>query len=262
MKKIKVLSFVMRKMIMVNRGLFLLFICVLTHQTNAQTYFRSKYIFKSSKFQMFRKKSDDASKSIADGQSRLVGNIISHKSDTLVIRFWDILNTTKHPDRFQGASNSINSGDNGKDFYYQFSGNKMKVPFSFRMLAAANIPFKVGLKDDKVTADFLNFGVSHFWIRGRTKFYSNEFVPTRDRYVGIGPYVGLSSIDDPDSEDNQFGLSYGVNAIISAYDLNFVIAFGADTGFKSNTNSVQPYLGFGIGFKLLEITTPKDQSQD
>lgn len=237
-----------------------LFFISFTQSGNAQSYFRSCYRFKSAKFETFIGKENGFEKSLATNQRKLLGNIIGQNSDTLLIRFWDIINTEKYPDRFKGSTNFINSADNEKDFYYVLTDYKVSVPFRFRMLTATNIPFKVALNDKKLTTDFLNFGISYFWVWGKTNFYKNDFVPTRDWYVGLGPYVGLSSIDDPNSEDDQFGLSFGANAIFSIYDLNFLIALGADQGFKANTNELMPYVGFGIGFKMVEITTPKDQT--
>jgi hypothetical protein len=197
----------------------------------------------------------------------LKGVITGRSGDTLKIRFWDILhNSITAPDPYYQSATIINSQDNGREFLYIISSTewiddvKFKIPFRFRTITATNIPFRVGLKGSKkIKADFLNANVSYFWIWGQTKFYKKKYIKERDSYFGLGPFVGLSSIDDPSSDDDQFGASYGVNFIYSVYDLNLVLALGADNGFKRETNHFQPYLGFGIGFKIVEITSPKDQ---
>lgn len=201
-------------------------------------------------------------KSIA---GKLKGIIKERSGDTLFIKFWDITNES---DSFKTTGNFVNENNNGKDFIFIIDSMKydtsiwakgkfLDIPFRFNQFMATNLPFRVLTKSGNLESDFLNANIAYQFVSGSTRIFDSEFVEPRNRYFAYGPYLGLSSIDNPDTQKKEFGLNYGINAVVSKQGLNIIIAYGFQNGFKTGTKEVQPYLGFGIGFELVETFNPE-----
>ena len=152
-------------------------------------------------------------------------------------------------------------------------GNYAMIKFNYyhRQLTATNIPVILNMTDYKknnpgqIQANPLNANLTHLWVIGRTKIYQSKFVASRASCWGLGPFVGFSIVDSPskdttnlhNSQNNKIiGLNYGGNIIYSVYKLNFIFAFGAESEFYTRNNHFQPYLGFGLGFKLIDLMDP------
>ncbi|MFD2585034.1 hypothetical protein ACFSR6_21230 [Pedobacter vanadiisoli] len=193
--------------------------------------------------------------------NKLIGVIKERNKDSLFVHFWDI---TKN---VSSTNNIITSEDNGSDYVIEvkkWNGNRshLDLPYRFVQLMATNIPFRVLTKSGNLESEFLNANVSLVWVKGKTRLFKSEFVEPRNRYWALGPYFGLTAIDGSDTEKKQFGLNYGVNVMAGIQGINIIAAYGFQNGFKSDTKSIQPYFGFGIGFKLLEAFSPQIKNKD
>ena len=139
---------------------------------------------------------------------KLKGVIDFRESDTLYIHFWNITGGPTLP------ATCITAMDNGNDFTYQISWNRkgnFKIPFSYRILTATDIPFKYDFITKKTKADFLNFNLAYLFIFGRTKVFQNNDIKPRNFHFGIGPFCGITSIEDTTQSLKQFGVTYGVS---------------------------------------------------
>jgi hypothetical protein len=198
--------------------------------------------------------------------SKLKGTT-TRNGDTLFINFWDI----QKPDPKASISQFVNIDDNGKDFAFVitkwqtspfFKGEFFDVPFRFRQFMATNLPFRILTKSGDLESDFLNANVAYMYVAGHTRLFKSQFIENRNRYFAYGPYLGLSSIDNGVSGKKEFGINYGANAAIGLQGFNITVAYGFQQGFKEGTKDVQPYIGLGIGFKLLETFTPEIKKKE
>lgn len=189
-------------------------------------------------------------------------------NDTLLIRFWDI---TNEPATFTSNAAIVNSNNNGQDFIfvinptYWTTHRVLQIPYRTWQFTATNLPFRILTKSGDLEAEFLNANVSFIKTFGHTKIYQSEFVEPRNWSLSVGPYLGLTAIDDPSAtNDNkkEFGLNYGLNGIYAVQNFNITAAFGFQNGFREQTKSVQPYIGFGVGFKLVEFFTPEIKEKE
>jgi len=192
---------------------------------------------------------------------KLIGTVKERHKDSLFINLWDITKDVS------SGKNIITSKDNGSDYVIEiakWSGIKphFDLPYRFVQLMATNIPFRVLTKSGNLESEFLNANVSSVWVRGKTRIFKSEFVVPRNRYWAFGPYFGLTSIDGSEPEKKQFGLNYGVNIMFGIQGINIIGAYGFQNGFKADTKSLQPYFGFGIGFKLLDAFSPEIKNKD
>lgn len=136
------------------------------------------------------------------------------------------------------------------------------IPFKQQQFTATNIPFRVKFRDSvTLQSEFLNVNVTYLWMWGKTRFYQSKFVTERNRSFAIGPFLGLSTLENPATEKDEFGLNYGINMMFSVNKLHFVIAGGAENGFKKETKRLHPYIGFGMGFKLVEMFEPEIEKE-
>jgi hypothetical protein len=227
-------------------------------------------IFKDRKVKV----ADSTEKSIA---KKLKGIIKWRDKHRLLIRFWDIQNENSK-DKYKGNDSIVNSDDNKKDFVYVIDTTKWKrsvkffgllpsnkcfdIPFRFNQFMATSIPFRIMLDSGDNQASFLNANMAYLFVFGSTRIYESEFVMPRNRYWAIGPYLGLSSLENPVTDKEEFALTYGANVVGSIHGLNLTVAFGGQNGFKNETNEVKYYIGFGIGFKLFETYTPEIKNKD
>lgn len=281
--------------------LFTISVCLFSMSVVAQQDFRYGYLFKKSKLQDGGKwfLVGDTSKTILDTiggfkfssdsilitkkvkiqkQTRtsklmatesLKGIITERNQDTLFIKFWDI---TGKNDSWKGNAKYINSTDNGEDYMYVIDstgwksrkrgGRYFDLPFRFQQFTATSLPFRVLTKTGTLESDFLNANVAYLLFGGRTRIYKSEFVNPRNRYWGGGIYAGLSSIDNTETSKKEFGLNYGANIVFAFQNLNLIAAYGFQNGFKTATKEIQPYIGFGIGFKLVETFTPEIKNKE
>jgi len=215
-------------------------------------------------------------------KTQLKGVISSRNNDTLFINFWNITDSIgyKNSTVLGRKVKLIDSVDNGNDFAfvvreedwkqcivrfckkkYALSYPHFDVPYHYGQLIATSIPFRVIKGDDKkskLESEFLNANVSYIWAWGITRFYKSEFVPPRNFcMVGIGPFFGLTAIDIDSNKKSSFGINYGLNVMAGLQNVNFVIAVGAQNGFQKGAG-FEPYIGFGIGYKLIgEIFSPE-----
>lgn len=196
--------------------------------------------------------------------SKLKGVVKERNRDTLFVKFWNITQDAV----LSQKTNIITSAENDKDFAYvikTWKGRKphFDLPYKYGQLLATNIPFRILTKSGNVESDFLNANASYVFVWGKTRVFKSEFVENRNSYFAIGPFVGLSSIDNPiDDKKKEFGLNYGVNLVGGFRGLNLIVAYGFQNGFKTETKKNQPYLGFGIGFNLLETFSPEIKNKE
>jgi hypothetical protein len=197
--------------------------------------------------------------------SNLKGTISKRSGDTLFINFWKIV---KESSNKSAALNIVNIKNSENDFIFVINdtsyvkGKYFNIPYRMGQFTATSLPFRVLLKGGKLESDFLNANVAYFSIKGRTKIFRNKLIKARNSFWGLGPYLGLSAIDNEETKNKEFGLNYGGSYIRSIQGLNLTVALGAQNGFKEGTRSVKPYLGFGIGFKLVEIFSPEIKDKD
>lgn len=206
-----------------------------------------------------------ASRKIANNKLR--GIISSRNDDTLFIKFWKF-----SKDSFKGSKIYVNSADEGR-YAFKINSSSWKktcitnslyftIPFRVDQLMATNLPFRVLINSNRLESDFLNANASFQFIYGKVRIYQSEFMKPRVRFFSWGPYLGLSAIDNPATLQKEFGVNFGLNIMYSIHGLNFILANGVQKGFKYGTNSYEPYLGFGIGFKLVEIFSPEIKTSD
>lgn len=190
--------------------------------------------------------------------------IISKKSeDSIFIRFWKIkdnsINTNINADTT--FINNSNTGDKKKYVFVidttKYTARSFDIPFRFWQFMATSIPFRAFSETGKLEGDFLNANATFVKVSGHTRFYRSTFVKPRNRYFAYGPFLGLSTIENPITKEDEFGINYGVNCIFAVHGLNIIVAYGFENGFKTETNDINGYLGFGIGFKLFETFNPE-----
>jgi hypothetical protein len=203
---------------------------------------------------------------------QLKGTITQRNKDSVFIKFWNITDNSPFKAR-PDYSNFVNQTGNGEDFVYAIDSGGWKTarlskgkvfdfPFRFQQITATNLPFRVLTKTGDLESDFLNANASYLFVSGSTRIFKSEFIKPRNRYFAWGPYLGLSSIDNPQTSNKEFGLNYGLNGVFGFQAFNFTTAFGFQNGFKTDTKQLQPYIGFGIGFKLLETFSPEIKNKD
>ncbi len=184
----------------------------------------------------------------------LLGVIDRRTGDKLYIHFYDIINSIAAAP----AATYVDLTDNGKSFEYTITnwkkGKKFNVPFKYKMLTATSLPFRINFSTGDTEAEFLNFNAAFLWVNGRTKFFKNEDIDPRNFQFGFGPYLGLINI--PLNDKNEFGITYGATVLFSVHKINLVGAFGLSNGFSKETKPTVSYLGFGIGFNLVELYDP------
>jgi hypothetical protein len=193
---------------------------------------------------------------------RLLGSITKRNEDSVFIKFWPIVN-----DPFKDQKNLVNTSSADSNFVYvikKWKGSKAKFdfPFKFNQLMATNLPFRVLTKTGDLESEFLNANISLQHVRGSNRIYKSVLMSPRSRYYAVGPYVGLSAIDNPVTTKKEFGLNAGVNLVLGLQSLNLTVAYGFQKGFKTGTKDIQPYIGFGIGFDLLETFIPEIKSEE
>lgn len=184
-----------------------------------------------------------------------VGRITKRSGDTLFIEFWQITGTGPIDETLY----------NDKEFIYlldnSWINNRFRVPFRYRMMTAANLPFRITFNNGKLNADFLNFNVTYMFMRGKTTFFKQEFIKPRYRQFGLGPFLGMTSINDSEDELKEFGVAYGINAVISIIqDFNITVAFGFENGF-TNSNQNTSFVGIGLGYKLVDLYDPRPNEE-
>lgn len=186
-------------------------------------------------------------------------------ADSLFIRFWDIKN---EPVALTANTSIVNSTNNGQDFVfvisptYWNSHRSLQIPYRTFQFTATNLPFRILTKSGGLESEFLNANVSYIKTFGHTKIYKSEFIEPRNWSLSVGPYIGLSAIDNTLTDKKEFGLNYGLNGIYTVQNFNITAALGLQNGFKEGTKSLEPYIGFGIGFKLIELFTPEIKEQE
>lgn len=197
------------------------------------------------------------------------GIITKYSNDSIYIKFWRFKGATSQNNKDVNMTflDSTNTGDTINYVYHikkwgNYKKRSTDIPFRFWQFMATSIPFRSFTKTGKLEGDFLNANATFVKVSGHTRFYKSSFVKPRNRYFAYGPFLGLSTIENPVTSKDEFGLNYGVNIIGSIHGLNIIAAYGFENGFKSETNSVNPYFGFGIGFKLLDTFNPEIKTGD
>lgn len=193
------------------------------------------------------------------------------KLDTFFVKLWPVKTTTglgtSDSQRKILPSNSIISqnpkGDNKyiiivKD-YHAASNTKIDIPFRTWQLTEVTIPLRYNPSTKKMSSEFLNANMSYSYIWGKTRFYENEFVKPRDRYIGLGGFAGLGMTKNSLDED-EVGVLYGANVILSAFNINFLFAYGFESAIGKNSKTSN-YIGFGVGFDLFKLSGVKKGSE-
>ena len=188
-------------------------------------------------------------------------------NDTLFINFWPIVKTT---DKFRTDNTVVSSANNEDDFVFVINTSywethrNLKISYRTWQFTATSLPFRVLAfrKAGNLESDFLNANVAFVKVFGVTKIYQSEFIETRNASFALGPYLGLSSIDNTLVARKEFGLNGGVNGVFALQSFNITTALGLQQGFREGTNKLQPYVGFGIGFKLVEFFAPEIKEKE
>lgn len=138
-----------------------------------------------------------------------------------------------------------------------------KVPFRFGQFAVTSLPFRINLHTGEFQNEFLNANIAYLFVYGKTKFYKSKFLEPRSNYWAFGPYIGASTVKETENgeEKDAFGFNYGVNAVRSISNINLTMALGAETSFKSKANAFNPYIGIGLGIKLIEFYEPENKDE-
>jgi uncharacterized membrane protein len=195
--------------------------------------------------------------------------IITKKSgDSVYVNFWRVKDNVENKE-VNNDNDYLNYSNTGDKKNYVFVIDSVKYnnrffdfPFRFWQLMATNIPFRVLTKSGALETDFLNVNATFLKVSGHTRLYKSKFVKQKNRYFAYGPFLGLSTIENTVTDKKEFGLNYGVNVIGSVHGLNLIAAYGWQYGFKEETKTAQPYLGFGIGFKLFETFNPEIKTSE
>jgi hypothetical protein len=195
----------------------------------------------------------------------LRGTIDKRSGDTLFVSMWPGLDPSNAAIAF---NNKVERKDDEymilvKDWNPQSRKYEaIKIPFKQHQFTATNIPFRVKLRDSTVVqSEFLNINIAYLFIRGKNKIYESKFVKNRASSFGHGPFLGFSTIENPVTEKDEFGFNIGYNAVFSFGKLNFVIAAGTENGFTRHTRRLNPYVGFGFGFGLIELFDPEIKTE-
>lgn len=189
---------------------------------------------------------------------RVSGKItLNETKDTFTLVPW----YRKNKENFFGAGMALDPDNN-----YVFAIAKSKwsiskagnpyidIPFVFTELTSTSLPFRVNLRNGDVTGEFLNANLALFRVWGKTRFYRSKFIDARDRYLGVGVYIGGSEIEE--EEKKLFGFNYGLNAIAAIYKVQIIVALGAESGISSKANKFNPYLGVGFGVSISDFFSP------
>lgn len=139
----------------------------------------------------------------------------------------------------------------------------LSIPFYYSQFAVTSLPFRFNIKDKAFSNDFLNANITYLFIFGKTKFFQSKFLEPRSNYWGFGPYIGASTIKDGADKDGAdiFGFNYGLNAVRSIRNIDLSLALGAEGGFTNRYNSFIPYVGIGLGLKLIEFYEPENKKE-
>lgn len=196
---------------------------------------------------------------------------VSDDRDSMYIRFWSF-NADYRPD----TELYIDSNNQEETFAFAipYVNGTFKVPFRVWTTTAVSIPFRVRMRSGSdLESEFLNVGATYARIWGRTKFFEQGQIEPRNMYAGIGGFIAFSQLTLNSENTNGFiagedekdvaSISYGINALFSLNTFNFVIAIGVDNTFGRTAShyvdnvinkKARPWLGFGIGFSLIDLT--------
>jgi hypothetical protein len=248
----------------------------------SQSTFRYSNKFSNSKFSsLLGGEKYDKTEYIA---SSLKGYItkLSEDKDTMFIEFWSITDTTKESDHYFNNPDTINACNNGETFAYIVpeDKNSISVPFSAWVASPVSIPLRYRLKSKSdLEADFLTAGFNWMRIWGKTKFYRQAQIDSRQNYWGGGFFAAISQqkVDSSNTrgvveeEHNVAAISYGINVVKSWNTFNVTLAFGCDNAIgyyaqhweENNFKyGFRPWIGFGVGFKLFELGLKDTNSKD
>ncbi len=238
-------------------------------KVNSQQVFRFQYRFdttnfKNQKFQLFEKKGDKYE--ARDFDFLLRGEIGSRKRDTFTVNLWPSL-------ALKGNKLILDSNGTAHDSDYvivvkdwnpeKYKYKRIKIPYRQWEITATNLPFRVKFRDSTtLEGEFLNFNITLLRVFGTTKIFHSRFVQPRNRSIAFGPFLGLAKIENPATKKSEFALNFGSNVVYSIGKLNLVLAGGAEKGFKTATKKLNPYIGFGLGFSLIDKFEPEIQSKE
>ncbi|RSK23879.1 hypothetical protein [Hymenobacter metallilatus] len=237
-------------------------------ETSAQQVYRFQYqfhseIFDNNNIELYVKNGKNYERRYF--REILRGELGDRNKDTISLNFWPSL-------KIEGNRLEIdkNGKEHEKDYIIVIKNwnpentkfNKVKIPFRQWELTATNIPFRVKFRgDNSLESEFLSFNITYLRVFGTTKIFQSRFVKPRNRSIAFGPYLGLNKIENPENKKSEFALNAGINAVYSLNKLNLVLAYGAENGFKKATNKLNPYIGFGIGFSLIDKFEPEIESK-
>ena len=187
-------------------------------------------------------------------KTRLYGLIDRRTDDSLFIHFFYIVPSG---DPVKGSRVYVNSVDNNRNFVYLMSkhfdsSNHFDIPFSYWILTATSIPYKIDLKTGTTYSNFLDANIAGYYMMGRTRYYQNTDIDPRNFSFGVGGYLGLNKVPDQSPLTNAFGLTYGGSAVLSVFSVNLVGAVGFQKFLR------EPYFGIGFGFNLVSLFTPSN----
>jgi hypothetical protein len=74
-------------------------------------------------------------------------------------------------------------------------------------------------------------------------------------------FFGLSSISNEDESKKEFGIAYGGTYVFTLYGLNLTISAGLENGFSTSSQAFKPFIGFGAGFKILDLAGPDNPNE-
>jgi hypothetical protein len=137
-------------------------------------------------------------------------------------------------------------------------GYYFDIPFTFHCITASNTPLKYNFTTQQIDASLINFSVAYFTCYGQRRFFRNQDINSRDRYQGVGFYLGLAQASSNDNSFSQFLLTYGASLVFysaGAGGLNIIPSFGFENGFTSQTQKIEPYVGIGLGINITSLSS-------
>jgi hypothetical protein len=193
------------------------------------------------------------------------------------IEFWGL-----SIDPYLDSIKYVNSKDSVNKFYFEIPKRKtlkdintfISVPYTTLEIGVTTIPFKYrfGLKKDSIpneTTTGINGGVYFGKKWGKTRFYIDK-TPTNTFAFTLAGFISPTVISltkentrpKVTTASNELGISSGLAFMVSKNDINIGFMVGWDlplTGDSKNWiyTHQQPWIGFGIGYKLAILSAAK-----
>jgi len=143
--------------------------------------------------------------------------------------------------------------------------NKFNLEFNGKYFIPVNITFQdIGFSIHKpliLTPNFISAGMAYGWAHGKTTFFKDNQLTSKNFYFGVGFVGSLSSAADLINKSNTYpALCVGGHLGVAISSIQVLIAGGygvafGDSGTAWGKNGA-PWVGFGVGLNLFALTIP------